>query len=249
MGAGWQATTLRDIAAEANVSVGLLYRYFPSKRAVVMTLYDELSAELGERAAALPPGTWARRFVAALETSLAVLGPHLAVLAGVVPILVGGGDDGLFAAGTAFSRVRVQAVFERAALGARDAPSAELGQRSGGFSTCFTWRSCSGGCSIGPWPAGDRRPGGPAPAGAAARGARPAAAPRAVDGARRRPPGRRRPVRRRSGAVRRAAAAGSGAAVTPTPTWPGGHPRPHAGGPPGRERRLIGLGGSTHREL
>ena len=27
---GYEATTLRDIAAEAGVSVGLLYRYFPS---------------------------------------------------------------------------------------------------------------------------------------------------------------------------------------------------------------------------
>jgi AcrR family transcriptional regulator len=39
---GYDATTLRDIAREADVSVGLLYRYFPSKQAVVIALYDEL---------------------------------------------------------------------------------------------------------------------------------------------------------------------------------------------------------------
>src|SRR6266511_1404456 len=49
---GWQQTTLRDVAAEAGVSVGLLYRYFPSKRAVVLALYDQLSATYAERAAA-----------------------------------------------------------------------------------------------------------------------------------------------------------------------------------------------------
>src|SRR5688500_20277528 len=40
---GYEATTLRDIAKEARVSVGLLYRYFPGKQAVVIALYDELS--------------------------------------------------------------------------------------------------------------------------------------------------------------------------------------------------------------
>src|SRR3954471_20146838 len=60
---GWQATTLRDVAAEAGVSVGLLYRYFPSKRAVVLTLYDELSAEYADRAAQMAPGRWRDRFL------------------------------------------------------------------------------------------------------------------------------------------------------------------------------------------
>jgi len=34
---GYEATTLREVADRAGVSVGLLYRYFPSKRAVVLT--------------------------------------------------------------------------------------------------------------------------------------------------------------------------------------------------------------------
>jgi len=128
---GWQATTLRDIAAEAGVSVGLLYRYFPSKRAVVMALYDELSAAFAERAAELPRGGWAARFVAALETSLTVLAPHRRVLTGFVPVLFGGAEEGLFAPETAFSRRRVHGAFERAVLGARDAPKGELGPALG----------------------------------------------------------------------------------------------------------------------
>src|SRR6478609_7912560 len=55
---GWQETTLRDVAAEAGVSVGLLYRYFPSKQAIVLALYDELSADYAARAAAMAPGRW-----------------------------------------------------------------------------------------------------------------------------------------------------------------------------------------------
>jgi AcrR family transcriptional regulator len=37
---GYEATTLRDVATRAGVSAGLLYRYFPSKRSVVLALYD-----------------------------------------------------------------------------------------------------------------------------------------------------------------------------------------------------------------
>src|SRR5688572_13883242 len=73
---GYEATTLRDIAKEASVSVGLLYRYFPSKQAVVIALYDELSAEYARRAADMPRGRWRDRFIFALKTSLEVLEPH-----------------------------------------------------------------------------------------------------------------------------------------------------------------------------
>ena len=123
---GWEATTLRDVAAEAGVSLGLLYRYFPSKRAVVLALYDELSAEYADRARALPSGRWRDRFMQALETSLEVLGPHRETLAALVPVLVGDADEGLFAPSTAFSRLRVQAVFVEAVVGAWDAPGGEL---------------------------------------------------------------------------------------------------------------------------
>ena len=40
---GFEATTLRDVASRAGVSAGLLYRYFPSKRSIVLALYDDLS--------------------------------------------------------------------------------------------------------------------------------------------------------------------------------------------------------------
>ena len=120
---GWQATTLRDIAAEAGVSVGLLYRYFPSKRAVVLALYDQLSAEYAERAADMPRGRWRDRFLFALNTSLGVLQPHRGTLSALVPVLVGDAEEGLFAPRTAFSRLRVQSVFVEAVLGATDAPS------------------------------------------------------------------------------------------------------------------------------
>src|SRR5215204_319268 len=77
---GYEATTLRDIAREAGVSIGLLYRYFPSKQAVVIALYDELSSEYERRAADLPAGRWRDRFVFALRASLEGLEPHRVAL-------------------------------------------------------------------------------------------------------------------------------------------------------------------------
>ena len=119
---GYEETTLREIAAAAGVSPGLLYRYFPSKRAVVLALYDELSRAFEERARHLPEGLWRDRFIAALETSLDVLGAHRGTLAALVPVLVGGRDESLFAPATAFSRTRVQGAFVQAVTGATDTP-------------------------------------------------------------------------------------------------------------------------------
>jgi len=123
---GYEATTLREIAKDAHVSVGLLYRYFPSKQAVIVALYEELSRNFAREAAAMKPGRWRNRFGFALETSLRALHPHRTTLRALIPVLIGDPDDGVFAEGTAFSRVRVQQVFEDAVAGATDAPSAPI---------------------------------------------------------------------------------------------------------------------------
>ena len=103
---GYEETTLRDIARAAGVSVGLLYRYFPSKQAVIVALYNQLSTEFARQTAAMKCGTWRERFVFALQASLSALQPHRTALRALIPVLVGDPDDGVFAAGTAFSRVK-----------------------------------------------------------------------------------------------------------------------------------------------
>jgi len=123
---GYESTALRDVAKEAGVSVGLLDRYFPSKRAVIVALYEELSAEYAERVLAMPRGKWRERFLFALTTSLEVLAPHRTALRGLVPVIVGDPEEGVFAPGMAFSRERVQGVFELAVSGATDSPGAPL---------------------------------------------------------------------------------------------------------------------------
>jgi AcrR family transcriptional regulator len=123
---GYEKTTMRDVAQAAGVSAGLLYRYFPSKRAVVLALYDDLSAAFVARAAAMSAGRWRDRYLFAIRTSLEVLGPWRSVLAALIPVLVGTGDDGLFAPRTSFSRERVQSVFQLAVAGATDAPKGDV---------------------------------------------------------------------------------------------------------------------------
>ena len=113
------------------MSAGLLYRYFPSKQAVVLALYDELSAEYQARAETMAPGNWRDRFLYTLERSLEVQAPHRGTLAELVPVLVGTANEGVFAPGTAFSRQRVHAVFGRAVLEAADAPPPEVGAALG----------------------------------------------------------------------------------------------------------------------
>jgi AcrR family transcriptional regulator len=128
---GYEATTLRDIAREAQVSVGLMYRYFPSKHAIIIALYEELSSHYARQAGGMLPGKWRDRFIFALNTSIEVLRPHRVAIRAVIPVLVGDPDDGVFAPGSGFSRERVEGVFEAAVAGASDAPKAPVARALG----------------------------------------------------------------------------------------------------------------------
>lgn len=120
---GYEATTLRDIAASAGVSPGLLYKYFESKRSVVLALYDELSAAYAARGLTMQRGPWRDRFFFAVRASLEVLEPQRATLTGLLPVLLGGAGDALFSPSTRFSRERVEGVFRTAVSEATDAAS------------------------------------------------------------------------------------------------------------------------------
>jgi AcrR family transcriptional regulator len=123
---GYAATTLRDVADAAEVSVGLLYKYFPNKRAVVIELYDRLSAKYAARAAEARPGKWRDRFLFAMRTCLEVLGPHRNTLAALVPVLVGDPDEGIFAPSNANSHLRVEKIFQDVVKDATDAPTSKM---------------------------------------------------------------------------------------------------------------------------
>jgi hypothetical protein len=71
----------------------------------------------------MPRGRWRDRFIFALKTSLQVLEPHRVALRALIPVLVGDPEEGVFAESVAFSRLRVQRVFEEAVVGSTDAPA------------------------------------------------------------------------------------------------------------------------------
>jgi AcrR family transcriptional regulator len=107
---GFEKTTLRDIAARARVSLGLLYRYYPSKDALVIELYEELSREF-ERRATFPDGSFIVRYAAALRLSIDVLRPHREALRGMISSLIVPPGHALFIPGNQPSHERVRSKF------------------------------------------------------------------------------------------------------------------------------------------
>jgi AcrR family transcriptional regulator len=128
---GYEATTLRDVAKEAGVSVGLLYRYFPSKLAIVLALYGEMATECVVRSQNISRGKWRDRFLFALKMSLEVIKPHRTTFQALIPVIVGNHEEGLFAESAVSSRLPVQKVFQQAVLGSTDAPTHEVAEALG----------------------------------------------------------------------------------------------------------------------
>src|SRR5262245_52233863 len=50
---GFEATTMRDVAKDAEVAIGAAYYYFPSKEAIVMAYYEETQRETSRLARAI----------------------------------------------------------------------------------------------------------------------------------------------------------------------------------------------------
>ena len=77
---GYNESTMRDIAKEAQVSLGLTYRYFSRKEELVLALYQKLAAQCVEKIQALGEGSIAMRYPAALELTLDTLSLHRSTL-------------------------------------------------------------------------------------------------------------------------------------------------------------------------
>lgn len=73
---GFNATTMRDIAAHAGVSPGLTYRYFARKEDLAVALYETLSETLHARVCAMSGGTVAERFSDSMLATVTSLDAH-----------------------------------------------------------------------------------------------------------------------------------------------------------------------------
>ncbi|MFN8527685.1 MAG: TetR/AcrR family transcriptional regulator [Anaerolineae bacterium] len=124
---GYEATTMRDIAQEAGLSLGLAYRYFESKESLLLVLYEQMSIETAEAIAALPPATIAERFTNLMSARLEAAAPHrdlFGVLFGA--IMTPGSNATLLGNGASSMRARTQAAFIDLVNGSTDKPRAEL---------------------------------------------------------------------------------------------------------------------------
>lgn len=108
---GFESTTLKKIAEKADISPGLIYKYYPNKEAIIVGLYDDLSADLLKLMPQLKKGKWDKRCIQTLRLCINVLGPHKEILKALIPILVGDTDNNVFSSKNNFSKQRVESSF------------------------------------------------------------------------------------------------------------------------------------------
>lgn len=115
---GVEATTMRDIATAAGLSLGAAYYYFPSKEALVFAYYEANQAEL-EVIARSTEGTVRERLGALFHAKLASIRPQRKMLSSIIQRLIDPSDPvGAFSTQTRDVRDRAIAVIEQALAGA-----------------------------------------------------------------------------------------------------------------------------------
>jgi AcrR family transcriptional regulator len=130
---GYEATTMRDVAQEADASLGLAYRYYASKEEFALELYLRLAEESREWAREnLAEGTVAERFERAMLAKLDQVEPHRGPLAALlVKALDPNSPTSALGEGTAEVRGRMGSVFQEVVRGASDAPGEKQARELG----------------------------------------------------------------------------------------------------------------------
>jgi AcrR family transcriptional regulator len=120
---GYDDTTMRDIAAASGCSLGLAYRYYPSKSHLVLSLYDQIAQEFEEHVDDLPAGTLAERFEAAMKLKFELLQPYRAAFGAIIGVILSP-DSGVAVLGEEAKETRTFAIrsFAKVVLGSKDAP-------------------------------------------------------------------------------------------------------------------------------
>lgn len=127
---GYEATTIQRIAAEAEVSVGLVCRYFPTKEHFAIALYHRLADELEAWAVEMPSGTVATRFEATMRQKLRLLEAHRRPLIALAARAMDpAARASVLGPATEVVRSKVAGVFWLVVCGATDAPPPEEGAR------------------------------------------------------------------------------------------------------------------------
>jgi AcrR family transcriptional regulator len=120
---GYDATTMRDIAAAAECSLGLAYRYFARKEDLVLLLYQQMATETHAQIAALDAGKLADRFHAVMAHRLAEAAPYRDAVGALFGATMNPASDaGLLGDSAAHTRTQTHAAFMALVADASDAP-------------------------------------------------------------------------------------------------------------------------------
>jgi AcrR family transcriptional regulator len=123
---GYERTTMRDIAARAECSPGLAYRYFSSKEDLVLAIYQLLVQNLEEQVRALPARTLAERFEQTMQAHLALMTPYRETLAALFGAALNPRSSvAVFGEQVAHIRRQSRNIIAAVATGAKDAPHAK----------------------------------------------------------------------------------------------------------------------------
>ena len=120
---GVEATTMRDIAKAAKMSLGAAYYYFPSKEALMFAYYADNQRAM-EAAVETLQGTVREQVGALFHAKLAAIQPQKKMLLSIVPRLIDPSDElSAFAAESAQVRSRAIAILDKALEGAALPPA------------------------------------------------------------------------------------------------------------------------------
>jgi AcrR family transcriptional regulator len=120
---GYEATTMRQIAARTGSSTGLAYRYFGHKDDLVLEFYRRLAAAFEAEVEGIPRGSLADRFERAVQAKLELVQAHRPVFAALFGTAMNP-DSNIAVLGdkTADVRRRVRNAFAKVVAGSSDAP-------------------------------------------------------------------------------------------------------------------------------
>lgn len=127
---GYTESTMRDIAKEAGVSLGLTYRYFGRKEELVLALYEDLSREAVQSIKGIRGGTLATRYPQALTHCIAALQPHRSTLGALFSAgLSTDSSVAVFGENASGVRLRMWDAFKGLAQESTDAPKPDAVER------------------------------------------------------------------------------------------------------------------------
>ncbi len=120
---GYAETTLRDIAKESGVSLGLAYRYFASKEELLLELYNRLTEDCAAEIKALPRGPMGVRFAEAMNGTIQRLQPYRDTLGSLFAVgLTAKSEMAVLGDRASDVRSRMWRLFYEVVEGSSDAP-------------------------------------------------------------------------------------------------------------------------------